>query len=390
MLKKSVSYLPALDGLRGISILFVLSAHFKLLKVGGFGVTIFFFISGLLITRLLITEFNKEHRIDLKNFFIRRVLRLYPPLLLFISVFCIYLLAVKEPIAIREIFASVFYFENYYYIYHQSDPLHFRITWSLSIEEHFYLFFPFIFALFIKKPKILLAVISAFAALSLAHRLYISHVYNLNSFAELYNYSATTCRADSILFGCITSVVLYLDKKEKYLKLISSIPVYIAGAALIIISLGYKDEFFSQTFKYTLQGLGLAILIPPIVYNEKYSLFAKILATNPLAFIGKLSYSLYLFHSFVITAANHFLTPESKIWYAVVVTGSFAFALGSYNLVEKPIMSLRRKYGSNVQKTAKEEEKPDGLTVEKTTVPTTISTTYLLPAEKEIVPGGVK
>ena len=151
--------IPSLDGIRAVSIVIVFFAHARVMPFlpGGFGVTIFFFLSGFLITTLFYREADKFGKIDLRNFYIRRLLRLSPPL--FITLALVYGLvalgAFEGVIRSDAIVSQVLYFYNYYSIL-SPDPtegaLGLNVLWSLSVEEHFYLIFPFLF-LYIMKNR---------------------------------------------------------------------------------------------------------------------------------------------------------------------------------------------------------------------------------------------
>ena len=142
------AYQPVLDGWRALSILLVLVSHGGLDKVvpGGLGVTIFFFISGFLITSLLISEFRHDGRISLKRFYLRRFWRLAPPLICFIILSALLIVLCLKTVNAAELLSAILYFANYYSIYWQYHPLPFgpsplKILWSLAIEEHYYILF---------------------------------------------------------------------------------------------------------------------------------------------------------------------------------------------------------------------------------------------------------
>lgn len=233
-------------------------------------------------------------------------------------------------------------------------PTRLRPFWSLSIEEHFYLFFPFIFFFLIKFPKKLIYVLIALAAFALINRIYIAWYYQLSSFSDVYTYSATTCRIDSILLGCLSSIIIKFDSKKLYLKFSSNVFVFSVSIIVLLISLLYRDELFRQTFRYTLQTVSFMFIIPSIIYSKRYSLINRILSLPPLVFIGRLSYSLYIFHSSAYALVNAYITDQEKSLLHIVSGLSLAFLLAviSYTLVEKPVMKLRRKYGSAVGKNA--------------------------------------
>ena len=144
--------IPSLDGLRAISILIVFMAHARLSPYlpGGFGVTIFFFLSGFLITTLFYREAERYGQIDLKAFYLRRALRLSPPLLVTLAITYTLVslglfLGKIDPLAIAS---QVFYFYNYYSVFVPDSTEGARglnVLWSLAVEEHFYLIFPWLF-----------------------------------------------------------------------------------------------------------------------------------------------------------------------------------------------------------------------------------------------------
>ncbi|BBU54160.1 hypothetical protein KU6B_04250 [Mameliella alba] len=161
----SIRYRPEIDGLRAVAVLSVLVYHLKislggeLLFKGGFlGVDIFFVISGFLITRILIAEFERERRVSLAGFYLRRVRRIMPPLLLVMIcslpvAFFLLLPSEIERFA-QSLMAALLFFSNFFWFFElkeygaQSGLLQpFLHTWSLSIEEQFYLFFPAVMAL---------------------------------------------------------------------------------------------------------------------------------------------------------------------------------------------------------------------------------------------------
>jgi peptidoglycan/LPS O-acetylase OafA/YrhL len=373
-MQKNSHYLPALDGMRALSILMVLVAHlgFDRIIPGGLGVNIFFFISGLLITNLLLVEFEKKRKINLKNFFIRRILRLYPPLLVMILIVCL-VPVLNKNLTVKELFAAIFYFENYFFInnfYEISNHVmqnKFRIIWSLSIEEHFYLVYPFIFALVVKRKTALIAATSVIILIALFSRIYIAYIYGANAYSDAYTYSATLCRADSIMFGCLSSVLIYFDPKKLYVKFASLIPVFLFAFVILFHSLIYRNEFYRQTFRYSLQSIAIMLIIPAILYSSRYIGLNKILSSKPLVFIGKLSYSLYLFHPLTYILVATYVTHKvrSPLYCVAGLAGAFTLALLSFYLVEKPIMSLRRKFGSEAGKNDDAGVRPDTILVKE-------------------------
>ena len=352
------SYVPALDGFRGLAILVVVLSHYGLghLIPGGFGVTLFFFISGFLITRLLIAEYEKDRRIDLKNFYLRRVLRLYPALIVMVTMAVGFTMFMDCGFQPGEVLSTLFYYRNYYMLYGDAagsaNCTHiFDITWSLSIEEHFYLFFPLLFGAMYRRPNALAMVMGAVIVAALLWRLYLMATEGPTELTFYKIYHLTDTRLDAIMFGCLVSLILHLDWGGRYLRTVAH-PVALAGAAgLLLFTFVYRDAAFRETWRYSLQGLALSVLLPAILYWNAYAPVVRWLSTLWLVTIGKLSYSLYLFHWVGVYVAENLIGGERLAlpWLLTAVPLGIALSLISYYYVEKPTAGLRKRFGSTVE-----------------------------------------
>ena len=346
-MKNASAYIASLDGLRGISILMVFVAHIGFEKIvpGGLGVTIFFFISGYLITNLLIDEYYKSGSVDLKLFYSRRMLRLYPPLLLMITLFTAIQFYIQQPVQKGQLFPALFYYENYYYFYGNYRNTTVGILWSLAVEEHFYLVFPLIFLLLFKKPKVFLISMIVLIFIPLALRFQGVRLYSSSAdLSEAYCYLLTHTRFDSILFGCLASIILYSKRTRIYESVLSS---KLAFAVALLVQIGclvIRDPMFRNTLRYTLQGVSLFILIPAIVNIKSYQWLNQLLSAKPIVWVGRLSYSIYLMH---MMAVNYLLfiknNGHAALYYLAVTAATVALASASYYTIEKPLGKLRKK-----------------------------------------------
>ena len=335
-----MKYIRILDGLRAISILLVLVSHigFEHVIPGGFGVTIFFFISGFLITSLLIKEKNKYGEIKLKNFYIRRFLRMYPALLVFLTISIIGILILGQDLDTKKILSVLFYYNNFL-PYEYTGTLNdvYQISWSLCVEEHFYLFFPFLF-LFNDSRLVRFLTVMIFVTLLL--RL-INWQFNSCEIAASQNYSFSWYRIDSILYGCIFAFfwierTLFLEKNR--------ITLLFTGLFFIVLSLLFRDEFFRATFRYSLQGIGLMAIFPFLMSDSSNNLLKKLLNTNVLTSIGKVSYSLYLWHWMAIVLVSQAYIKYTIHWYLLFFLLTTIFVIFSYFFIEKPFLNIRNKY----------------------------------------------
>jgi peptidoglycan/LPS O-acetylase OafA/YrhL len=342
--------IPSLDGFRAISFLLVFVSHAGLEQTvpGGFGVTVFFFLSGYLITTLMRVEYEKNGHVNLKAFWLRRAFRILPPFYLVLAATTIAALVFDPPATLHwpAVAAQVFHYTNYWIINHgyEGQPAGTGVYWSLAVEEHFYLLFPF---LFIGMRKLQLSartvaiVLWSLCGVVLLWRCCL--VYQLNVVADR-TYLATDTRVDSILFGCALAVWNnpVLDstlRKEAFWKF-----VVLPGALLLLVfSLLYRDQVFRETLRYSIQGLGLTGLFAVAIRFGHWPLFG-FLNSRVLSFLGKLSYSLYLVHLAVIFAVTR-IFGASSLWFLMLLSFclSLVLAWGIYETVEKPFASLRRR-----------------------------------------------
>jgi peptidoglycan/LPS O-acetylase OafA/YrhL len=346
-------YIPALDGFRAIAILLVVLGHFGFghFVPGGFGVTLFFFVSGFLITRLLLAEFTEQGNISLPHFYMRRILRLYPALLFMILLSVIsFHYTTSRHIDLLEITSALFYFANYYGIYVGYTFLEgthhpFSILWSLAVEEHYYLFFPFMFLLFSEKKLRFLKMIATMIILIMLWRILLVVVWEVS---ENRTYYATDTRADSILYGCLLSTILTTQYANKFVAICAKPMLFYTALGILVLCLLIRNPLFRETIRYSLQGIALLLIFPAILFTSRYEFLKQLLQYRWIVYIGKLSYSLYLQHWLVISLVGHYsIVTYSAQWYIVVIPTTLVLVLISYHLIEKPLLSLRRHYGSH-------------------------------------------
>ncbi len=348
-------YIPGLDGMRAIAVLIVMVAHFGLSHIipGGFGVTVFFFISGFLITRLLLAESEKDGRIGLKNFYIRRFLRLLPALyfMLLVTYFGLAFLGARP--GMPETIAAATYTMNYYDLWltfnNQPQVGPWGHLWSLAVEEHFYLLYPLVLILFGTNLKGALRASMAICGLVLAWRLIA--FYGLN-FPGKYNYAASDARFDSIVYGCVLSLMMHLKPDGNLLKRITGFVPFAGAIATLLVCFLIRDEGFRQTVRYSLQGLALFVVFRNLYFWSTLNFAARILEWKPLALTGKISYGLYLWHIPIALVLDQYSPVEygGLSYMAIAMVLTYAISWFSFQYVEKPVVSLRRKFGSHIVK----------------------------------------
>jgi peptidoglycan/LPS O-acetylase OafA/YrhL len=390
-------YAPALDGIRALAFGLVFASHIPggTLFPGGFGVTIFFFLSGYLITTLLRLEYEQTGRIDIPRFFGRRFLRIFPPYYLTLALvwglgLSGWVLRRGEPVILESLGPLLWqlgFATNYFLTSHGPHglPPGSEVYWSLAVEEHFYLLFPFAsLALFrFASPRTRAPVLYAVCGLVLAWRLLLWLVLDPADSARI-TY-ATDTRIDAILFGAALAVgpnpgltsahqarvrptPLGFPGQQGLLSWITrgavalglagqktggapTLPLerpwsvrwgwplfWLSGLGLLL-TLVPRDPTFRETVRYTLQGLLLLPVYAAILANPG-SLVSRWLAHPGLRWLGGLSYTLYLVHHSLIWLARSYLTHPLLVA-AAALAGSILYAMLLDRIVDRPLARMR-------------------------------------------------
>lgn len=346
----SPGYIPSLDGLRAASILFVMVGHLvsERLAPGGFGVQVFFVISGFLIARLMLAENKATGSVSLPRFFLRRFLRLYPVTLVYALIIVGVFLWAGMPFRWGELWSVLLYFSNYYYLWF--DAVHtgelglpFGIFWSLAVEEHFYLLFPPLFVLLAGRADRLFWVMAVVCIAVLALRIVAAHLdpWLVESRALYYR---TEFRIDAIAWGVLLAAICDTVMGQRLIRSLGHPLAFAAALLLLALTFLYRDPVFRETWRYSLQGLSLLVLFAGLLFDRRYALIQWALNLPIAVWIGRLSYSLYVWH-LCTPALSRWLLPESG-WAAqtaLQMPMSFAFAAASFYLLEQPIARWRRR-----------------------------------------------
>jgi peptidoglycan/LPS O-acetylase OafA/YrhL len=350
-------YMPGMDGLRAIAVIGVILYHLNIPWFqGGFsGVTVFFVLSGYLITDILIDEWNKNNKIDYFRFMIRRFRRLAPALLSMIFIVTLMVIFTNHPSFEKlrsDFFPSLLYVTNWWYIFREvsyfdsfgpASPL--THIWSLGIEEQFYLIWPLLVILgftFIKRKKLRVFAILAGVVISawLMAFLYIpgedpSRVYY-----------GTDTRAFSLLLGAALAFVWPSQRLSKTLPRHASWVlevVGITGLMLLIIMFMVTSEF--DTFHYQGGMLLLSVITTLVVAALAHpaSKVGRWLSVKPLRWIGVRSYGIYLWHYPIIILTTPIINTDGiNIWRMTLqIVATLILSALSYHFVETPIRTGR-------------------------------------------------
>ena len=352
---KKRRYITGLDGIRAIAVIMVLAYHLKLalFKSGFLGVTVFFVLSGYLITGILISEVEEEGTIDLKNFWLRRIRRLVPAVMS-MAVVIIFVSAVVNRIIFtkgcKDFLASVLGFNNWWQIFNKVSyfeaagvPSPFTHCWSLAIETQFYLIYPLILLGIYKLAKsrgegrakrgLLFAGVTLLLAL-------ISVILMIVLFDPQQDasrvYYGTDTRAFSLLFGALLAILW--DYRMVPRKLSASVNMVLGSVSFVVLLVMTIAINGSSNFWYRggqLVGTILTVLVIYTVSGRKTWL-SRFLSNPVLKWIGDRSYSIYLWHYPIILLISKGI--KASWWITLIeIVLSVVLAELSYRFIETPI-----------------------------------------------------
>ncbi|HHF5279729.1 TPA: acyltransferase family protein [Haemophilus influenzae] len=353
----SIKYRPEIDGLRAIAVISVIIYHLNenWLSGGFLGVDIFFVISGFLITGIIITEIQ-QNSFSLKQFYTRRIKRIYPAfitvmaLVSFIaSVIFIYndFNKLRKTIELAIAFLSNFYLgltQGYFDLSANENPvLH---IWSLAVEEQYYLIFPLILILAYKKfreIKVLFII-----TLILFFILLATSFVSANFYKEVLHqpniYYLSNLRFPELLVGSLLAIYHNLSNKVQLSKQVNNILAILSTLLLFsCLFLMNNDIAYIPGITLILPCIFTALIIHTTSQNNIVKLC---LSNKAIVFIGKISYSLYLYH-WIFIAFAYYITGEKQInnqSIAIVIVLTIIFSVLSYYLIEQPIRKSKLNF----------------------------------------------
>lgn len=346
-------HIPSLDGIRAVSFLIVFVSHSGYGSVipGGFGVTVFFFLSGFLITTLLRMELAASGTISLRDFYLRRALRILPPFYAVLALATLLVLAgvLNGPLQAGPMLALLGHFSNYWNVFRGAlgQPPGTAVYWSLAVEEHFYLLFPALFLLlqrlYAGRPRAQSFALLAGCGAVLAWRLVLVLVLHVSTDRT---YLASDTRVDSILFGCALALGSnpMLDAPAPSSALLRRLLLPLS-VALLALTFLYRADWFRETLRYSLQGVALAVVFVAAMRDPEWWPFRWL--NQPLARrLGALSYSLYLVHHAILYALEKQAPGLARPIRALLgLLIALVLAELIHRTIEKPCARLRRRLG---------------------------------------------
>lgn len=365
-----LTYMRYLDGLRCLSILWVILIHLQLQgdKVftfiaghGWMGVDMFFVISGFLITSILLREKINTGRISLRRFYIRRILRIWPAyyLLVFLTLgaavailaFHITSGTVWADMIRHTIMWPAMYLTNAYAGFMRTENCALLISWSLSLEEQFYLLWPLLLFWNTRTAwKIALCAILAITA----WRTWLTFHITPGVFAMRRLFYAPDTRMDVILYGALLAFLLIDEQRVAAVRNVLRRPwlpvAWAAGFVMVIYINNRWSGRIGNSVGYSASAFMMAIGIAYLQTVRPPGIL-RILEWRPFTYVGRISYGIYLFHGLVILLVAHMFGPPTdtaaKIAYALSVYAlSIAVAAFSYRFYESRFLRLKEHFAS--------------------------------------------
>lgn len=359
------TYFPNLNALRFFAATMVVIFHIELYKlfyglpnvfylpffqiIGKLSVVLFFVLSGFLISSLLLKEKDKHHKINFKNFYLRRIFRIWPLyfLILILGFFVLPYFAYWDiPNPIFRPVEENFWQKLLMYIFilpNLAVSLYGEIvgasqSWSLGTEEQFYLFWPLIIAIFRKRLLLIMVTLLIFyvaLALFFGKAASINPIFiNVSKFWSLFNIN---CMAIGGIFA-----VLYHDQHRFILKILFNKLVFVSTVIYLMLSLalGIKYGFIH----YEVYSILFSIIIINLACNQRYS---TVLEFRPLNYMGSVSYGIYMFHPIILPAviyAEKYCGGGNLFIYILTLGLTFFISAFSFEYLEKYFLRLKNKF----------------------------------------------
>lgn len=370
-MSKSI-YFPGLNGLRAIAALAVVISHttqslgdFGLnpyilgktyegtplgLDLAGYGVSIFFSLSGFLITYLLLTEKN-EGTINIRNFYFRRILRIWPLYYLYILIAILTSLAFGKQLIYESLFFYIFLSANIPLLLNTSLPFLFHY-WSLGVEEQFYLFWPWLTRI---KTKLLLKI-SILMFVSLICLKLVLKIIDIRYGFHIPYLALHVTRFHCMLIGAIAAIYFF-NKNELFIKYTTLLPIQLICWSIILITAFNQFQFFSVIDNEIISIVTVGLIMGQIIPKKKL----LDLENKVLDFLGKISYGIYVFHPIIIfymsklignSFNNSFLSY--LIIYLLISGATISVAYLSYTYYEKRFLKKKLKFSTVISLNSKQ------------------------------------
>lgn len=371
-----------IDAMRAFAVLLVVFSHAGLSFVpGGSGVTIFFVISGFIITFLLLREREKTGGFDIGGFYMRRLIKIVPPLLLALILPTLIYMSLGGQVNTVDFLGQIFFFFNWRYLDSVVTVLPgSHVTWSLAIEEQFYLIFALIW-LFAVKSEHYVRIVVGISGSAIVYSFFSRFFLSLDGVSVDRIYFGTDTRVEAIAVGTLVAVWFFTYRSTDLVqgrqrsgtrfsqgrsaRAGRSVPmlghnwVILVAVGLYLVSLVIRDEFFRDTIRYTMQAVAAAMMIlwGQVAQRQALgNLIMRFLQWRFLQVLGLASYSIYLSHDVLykfIEPTLEFLPLPARVLLMVVL--GLLVGIGIWKFVEIPALAFKDRYFASANTKAEQQ-----------------------------------
>lgn len=341
--KLTQSHIPALDGLRALAVFLVIVAHFGFVMVpGAHGVMIFFVLSGFLITWLLLKENERYGAVSLAAFYKRRTLRIFPAFYVYWVLMIALLVGTGRAVLWPHAWSALFYTSNYYSAIHGDPNNGFSHTWSLAIEEQFYLLWPLVFLMLRGNLRRMTTFLVCLIGAVWVHRAVLCFGFHID---QAYIQDAFDTRLDALMVGCLLAVLLKRRALSSVWRIASAntlMPLVTLALLMISVYVGeiYIDRY-RDVFGFAIEPLLIAVFIVQMIAFSSTRSWGWT-GWGAVRFLGRISYSLYLYQQLTMYSARKALAAYPVIIQlagAILVT--IILATISHYVIERPFLKLK-------------------------------------------------
>jgi peptidoglycan/LPS O-acetylase OafA/YrhL len=333
--------IPSLNGIRAVAVLLVILYHYGLPVPGAHGVLIFFVLSGFLITWLLLREQEQRGSVSLRGFYRRRMLRIFPAFYFYWAVLIALLVVTGKHVLWPHAISALVYLSDYYNAAFGDPNNGLSHTWSLAIEEQFYVLWPALFIWFRRDLRSLTIVLASLIGAVWAYRLILCLVFHVD---QAYIYAAFDTRMDSLMMGCLVAVLLKRGAlMSVWRRACHNGLVPLCMFALLAVS---AVEGPSLLPRYRdLVGLAVDPVLVAVLMVQAIALstapYFAWLEWPAMRFLGRISYSLYLWQQLTLSLAHSVIRLPAPLHFAVAMTVTVLAAAMSHYFIERPFLKLK-------------------------------------------------
>ena len=341
--KLSHSHIPALDGLRAVAVFLVIVAHFGFVMVpGAHGVMTFFVLSGFLITWLLLKESERSGTVSLSAFYKRRTLRIFPAFYVYWLLIITIIEGTGRTVLWPHAWSALFYTSNYYSAINGDPNNGFSHTWSLAIEEQFYLLWPFVFLMLRANLRKMTGFLVCVILTVWVYRAVLCFGFNAD---QAYIQDAFDTRLDALMVGCLLAVLLKRRVLASWWRAASAnrfMPL--VTLALLMISVYVGEMYvarYRDVFGFAVEPLLIAVFVVQMIAFSSTRCW-RWTGWGAVRFLGRISYSLYLYQQLTLYSTRKALTAYPVVVQfvgAILVT--IILATVSHYVIERPFLKLK-------------------------------------------------